>query len=441
MKMQTKVKSLISILIVGAALVITFLPSLPMNLGLDLQGGSQIILEAKSTGSAKADNDAVMGVLEVIRNRIDSLGVSEPLIQRKGSQQIIVQLPGVKNPEQAIKVIGDTALLEFVEAEWAPENMESLTEDKVKLLLGDTGELQSLINKDPISGKILSERPIILKKVVLSGSDLKAASPGTNQYGEPVVNIKFSKEGAEKFYEVTKRNIGKPLAITLDKRVISAPNINEAIAGGEAQISGHFSIEEMKTLTIQLKAGSLPTPVEMVSNKIIGPTLGKDSISKSKIAGIIGLGLVIIFMTAVYKIPGIIASGALIAYTFICFASLKLFGATLTLPGIAGFILTIGMAVDANVIIFERIKEEVARGDSEKKAIQNGFSRAFTAILDSNVTTLISSVVLFLLGSGTIKGFAVTLSLGVIVSMFSAIFLTRLLLDLLSSKQLFKVKK
>ncbi len=441
MKMQPKIKSLISIVIVVGAVVISFLPSIPMNLGLDLQGGSQIILEAKNTATTKADNDAVMGVLEVIRNRIDSLGVTEPLIQRKGSHQIVVQLPGIKNPEQAIKLIGDTALLEFVEAEWAPQNMERLSPEKIEILLGDEGELQTLATKDPVTDKVTSERPIILKKVVLTGRDLKSATPGTNQYGEPVVNIQFNKEGAEKFYEVTKRNIGKPLAITLDRRVISAPNISEPIPGGQAQISGHFSIDEMKTLTIQLKAGSLPIPVEMISNKIIGPTLGKDSINKSKIAGIIGLSLVIIFMIMVYKIPGVIASGALVAYAFICFAALKLFGATLTLPGIAGFILTIGMAVDANVIIFERIKEEVAKGDSEKKAIQNGFTRAFTAILDSNVTTLISSVVLFFIGSGSIKGFAVTLSLGVIVSMFSAIFLTRLLLDAFGSKQLFKVKK
>ncbi len=441
MKTQLQLKALISTIVIIGAIIISLLPSIPINLGLDLQGGTQIILEAKETPTIKADNDAVMGVLEVIRHRIDSLGVTEPLIQRKGSHQIVIQLPGIKNPEQALKVIGDTALLEFIEAEWAPQNMETLSPDKVKLLIGDTGELQSLITKDPVTGKVTSERPIILKKVVLTGRDLKNATPGTNQYAEPIVNIQFNQEGADKFYEVTKRNIGKPLAIVLDHRIISAPNISEAIPGGQAQISGHFSIEEMKTLTIQLKAGSLPIPVEMISNKVIGPTLGKDSITKSKVAGIIGITLVILFMITMYRIPGLIASGALFAYVFICFASLKLCGATLTLPGIAGFILTIGMAVDANILIFERIKEEIQKGDTEKKAIQIGFKKAFTAILDSNIATLITSAVLFFLGTGTIKGFAVTLSLGVIASMFSAIFLTRLLLDTLGSTTIFRVKK
>jgi len=434
-------KLILSLLIVIGASIITFSPSIPINLGLDLQGGIQVILEAKDTPTIKANNDAVMGVLEVIRNRIDSIGVTEPIIQRKGNTQIVIQLPGIKNPEQAFKIIGDTALLEFVEAEWAPQNMTQLSEEKLKLLLGNTGELKTLTAKNPATGEITSQRPIILKKTVLSGRDLKTASPGTNQYGEPIVNIEFTKEGAEKFFEVTQRNTGKPLAIVLDGTIISAPNINEAIPGGQAQISGHFSIQEMKTLIIQLKAGALPIPVEIVSNKIVGPTLGKDSITKSTKAGIIGFSLLILFMVVIYRIPGVIASLSLVAYCIICFALLKLFNATLTLPGIAGFILTVGMAVDANVIIFERIKEEMKNGSPEQKAIKNGFSRAFTAILDSNITTLISASILFWMGTGTIKGFAVTLSIGVIVSMFSAIYLTRSMVSLADSISIFKVKK
>lgn len=422
----TKIRMTVVLLVLVGAVVAYF--KLPLNLGLDLQGGSQLILEAKETPEIKVTNDAILGAMEVIRNRIDGLGISEPIIQRKGMNQIIVELPGIHDPQHAIRMIGQTALLEFVEAEWAPENIENLSPEKLELLAGKEAHIDKILHYDE-KGRVINETPIILKKTAITGADLKMASPGTDQYGKPVVNIEFSKEGAKKFYEVTSRSVGKPLAILLDGKVISAPKVNEGIPSGRAQISGSFSIQEMRDLVIKLKAGALPIPIEVVYNKTVGPTLGKDSIDKSKIAGIVGFILVFGFMVFIYHIPGFIAGLALCFYVLIVLTCFKLFGATLTLPGIAGFILTIGMAVDANVIIFERIKDERQWGKSMLPALEAGFGRAFITILDSNITTLIGAVLLFWLGSGPIKGFAVMLTIGVLISMFTAIFVTRLLLE------------
>ena len=414
-----------------AALYIAF--TMPIVKGLDLQGGMQLILEAQDTETVKADQEAVLGVIEVIRNRIDSLGLTEPVIAMKGHNQITVELPGIKNPQRAISLIGETALLEFIEAEWAPGNIDALTPENLEILAGKDAKLSQLIEKDS-TGAIVKQTPIILKKTVLTGKDLQTALPGTSQYGDPVVNIEFNAEGAKKFFDTTARSVGKPIAILLDGTIISAPNVNEPISGGRAQISGSFSVTEMKDLVIKLKAGALPVPVEIISNKIVGPTLGQDSVEKSKIACLIGLVFVCLYMIAFYRIPGVIASFTLITYLLLVFALLKLFQATLTLPGIAGLILTMGMAVDANVIIFERVKEERSKHDSLKAAIHAGFSNAFRAILDANITTLIAAIVLFYLGTGTIKGFAITLSIGILVSMYTAIVITKLLLLLIASK-------
>ncbi|MGE4169610.1 MAG: protein translocase subunit SecD [Candidatus Margulisiibacteriota bacterium] len=403
----------------------------PLNLGLDLQGGTQLIFEAEDTPKVSVDHDAILGVLSVIRNRIDALGVTEPTIRAKGQRQIEVELPGVKDPDRAISIIGQTALMEFVQAEWAPGDVSSLTPEKLALLAGENARLDKVIERNE-KGQVISEKPIILKETALTGADLKSATPGTNQYGEPIVNIEFTTEGAKKFRDVTTGWVGKPLAIVLDGHIISAPNINEPIAGGRAQISGHFSVQEMRDLVIKLKAGALPVPVKVLSNKVVGPTLGKDSIDKSIRAGIAAFVVVAIFMVLFYQLPGVVAAIALVAYVLITLACLKLLHATLTLPGIAGFILTIGMAVDADVIIFERIKEEKQTGVPMLTAIENGFNRAFITILDSNISTLIAAAVLFWLGSGTVKGFAVTLSIGVIVSMFTAITLTKLMLEMIA---------
>jgi len=407
-----------------------------INLGLDLQGGMHLILQAKSPNDQPLTRESVLGSIEVIRNRIDSLGLTEPSIRIKGKDQISIELPGIKNPEEAKEMIGDTALLEFALAEWAPPGIENLTRENQEILIGKNGKLAFLDDTDSQNQPI--RRPIILKEIALTGGDLNQASPGTDQFGKPIVNLDFNQEGSNKFYQATARSINKPLAILLDKRIISAPNVNEAISGGKAQISGSFTPTEVSNLVIKLNAGALPVPVEIISEKQIGPTLGRDSIEKSKLAFLIGMLLVALYMIFIYRGPGLLASISLITYIILAFSFFQLVGATLTLPGIAGFILTIGMAVDANVILFERIKEELNDKLSLKASILNGFKHAYVTILDANITTLIAALVLFWLGTGTIKGFAITLSIGIIVSMFSAITITQALLLFISPLSKFK---
>jgi preprotein translocase subunit SecD len=412
-------------LIVGSLVVLV---NLPLTLGLDLQGGTRLVLEAYDTAAIKVSDDSVAGVVAVIRNRIDALGVTEPTIQRKGRNQVIVELPGIKDPDRAIKVIGDTAQLEFVEAEWSPGDEKVLTDKKIKEFYGKDARLDKV--KEYRGNEVVSERPIILKSIALTGTDLKGAWPGIDGYGNPVVDIEFNSKGAGLFANVTSRNVGKPLAILLDNKIISAPNVREPISGGRAQISGNFSIEEVQDLIVKLKAGALPIPVRIIENRIIGPTLGKDSIDKSKFAGMVGIAFIIFFMIAYYRYPGFIANIALVIYCLLTVATLALLRTTLTLPGIAGFLLSIGMAVDANVIIFERLKEELQLGKTVTLAIETSFKRAFSAILDSNITTLIAAATLFYLGTGSIKGFAVTLSVGIIASMFTSLTITHMMLNM-----------
>jgi preprotein translocase subunit SecD len=420
--------TLVLFIIISALAILT---KIPMQLGLDLQGGMYLTLEAQDTKDIKIDQDSILGAISVIQNRIDSLGLTEPIIRQKGLRQITVELPGIKDPQRAINLIGETALLEFVTAEWAPGSVEQLSPEKIEILAGKDARLGSVTNRDK-HGEVVSETPVFLKKTVLTGSDLSNVAPATNQYGSPVVNIEFKPKATKVFRQVTQEHIGKPLAILLDGKVISAPNIRVAIMDGKAIIEGGFSITEMKDLVIKLKAGSLPIPVEIISNKVVGPTLGKDSIEKSKKAFMIGIALICFFMLLTYRIPGIVAGIALMSYVLVTLATFKLLGATLTLPGIAGLILSIGMAVDANIIIFERIKEERKAGMNLISSVNNGFNRAFVTILDANLTTLSAALVLFWLGTGTIKGFAVSLSLGILTSMFSALVVTKLLLLLTS---------
>ncbi|MEE8638399.1 MAG: protein translocase subunit SecD, partial [Candidatus Margulisiibacteriota bacterium] len=252
---------------------------LPITLGLDLQGGTRLVLQGQPTEKVPLSDDAMAGAVAVIRNRIDSLGVTEPIIQRKGRDQIVVELPGVKDPERAISIIGDTANLEFVEAEWAPADETKLTPEKVREFYGAEAYLDKI--KIIRNNEVVGERPIVLKKVVLTGGLLKGAWPGVDEYGNPVVDIEFNPEGAKLFAEVTARSVGKPIAILLDKKIISAPNVREPIPSGKAQISGDFTIEEVQDMVIKLKAGALPIPVKPIETRIVGPTLGKDSIDKS----------------------------------------------------------------------------------------------------------------------------------------------------------------
>jgi preprotein translocase subunit SecD len=428
--MQRNLNQLRLLALLGVAgLAVYIIIQLPINLGLDLQGGTRLVLEGQETDKIKVSDDAMSGVVAVIRNRIDSLGVTEPNIQRKGKDQVIVELPGIKDPERAIKIIGDTALLEFVEAEWSPGDSRTISTDKLKEFYGPEARLDTV--KEMKGGQVESERPIILKKTVLTGADLKGAYPGLDQYGNPVVDIEFNGQGAQLFADVTGRSVNKPIAIILDRKIISAPNVREPIPSGKAQISGNFSAEEVQDLVIKLKAGSLPIPVKLVETRIVGPSLGKDSIDRSKIAGVLGFVIIVAFMVLYYRLPGFLADIALLIYVPLTLAGLCLFRSTLTLPGIAGFLLSIGMAVDANVIIFERLKEELRLGKTIKASFDAAFQRAFAAILDSNVTTIIGAVTLFLVGTGTIKGFAVTLTIGILVSMFTALTLTHMMMNML----------
>jgi preprotein translocase subunit SecD len=424
---------MLKIKLIGIVLLTVFcgfvIYKVPINKGLDLQGGMQLTLEAKDTKLVKADADAIKGIMAVIRSRIDKLGLTEPIINRKGVRQIVVELPGVKDSNHAVQLIGDTALLEFVEAEWALPDAATLSSENIEILAGKNAKLSYIFAKDS-NGQIIKKTPIFLKSCVLTGADLKSASPGTDQYGKPVVHIEFTNEGSKKFREITARNVGKPLAIVLDGIIISAPNINEPITGGSAQISGEFSVEEIRDLVIKLKAGSLPVPVKIVSNKVIGPTLGQDSVEKSKIAAVVGFVLVCAYMIFWYRLPGIMSCLGLISYILICLTVFKLCNATLTLPGIAGLILTMGIAVDANVIIFEWVREEKERGKTLKEAITFGFKEGLRTILDANVTALMAALVLFFLGNGPIRGFAMTLGIGIVVSMFTGLFITRVLIDI-----------
>jgi preprotein translocase subunit SecD len=423
--MSQRLRILLSLGVLVASLVIIVVR--PLNLGLDLRGGVRIVLEAQDTDAVKVDADAINGVLAIIRDRVDSLGVAEPVISTKGLRQIVVELPGLSDPERALRMVGETAQLSFVEAEWAPITDTPLTPEQIALLGGPEATLTMYTQRDA-AGRVISEKPIFLKKVAITGADLKSAYSGSDQYSRPIVNIEFTPEGTRKFHDVTARSVGKPLAILLDGKVISAPQVNEAISGGRAQISGQFSNQEVRDLVIQLKAGALPVPVKIISNQVVGPTLGKDSIAKSRVAGVIGFVLVCTFMILVYRIPGIIASVSLLLYLLVFYAVLKLIGATLTLPGIAGLILTMGIVVDSNILIFERIKEEHKSGIGYLAAVQSGFQRALATVLDANVTTLFATVVLFILGTGPIRGFAVTLTLGILVSMFTAVFLSQWML-------------
>jgi len=387
----------------------------------------RLVLEAQDTTSVKVDDNAMLGVIAVVRNRVDGLGVSEPIIARKGTRQVVVELPGITDPQRAIKLIGETALMEFVEAEWLPGVAGTISTEDLKVLGGEGSRLEMHIIKDNM-GNIVREIPIILKKTVMSGNELKWAGPGVDEYGKPLVNIEFTPEGAKKFADVTRRNVGKPLAILLDGTIISAPNINGPIPGGKAQISGSFSLEEVQDLVVKLKAGSLPVPISIVEQKEVGPTLGKDSINKSIKAGIIGYIFVSIFMILFYRYLGFVAIVSLLIYILLDLAAFSILHVVLTLPGIAGIVLSIGIAVDANVLIFERFKEERSTGKTVMNALEMGFKRAMITIMDSNITTLITAFVLFWLGTGSIKGFAVTLSTGIVVSMFTALVLTRFFL-------------
>ena len=414
-----------------------------LRLGLDLQGGSQLTLQAQPTPEVPEIDERDLEALQrVIENRVNGLGVSEAVVQTAGEDRLIVQLPGVSDPEQAERVLGGTAQLEFRPQRAGTEGQlqieqqvlqEHIFERDRALAAGnqeEAAQVQAAIDKSQEAIANLFE-PTELTGDKLT--DALARPVGAGNSWE--VTIEFNREGADLFADLTRRvaGTGRSLGIFLDQELISAPSVDAqyaevGIAGGQAVISGRFDAEAARDLEIQLRGGALPVPVEVVENRTVGATLGRDSIRRSLLAGIGGLVLVLLFMAIYYRLPGIIANLALLIYSLLTFAAFILLGVTLTLPGIAGFILSIGMAVDANVLIFERTREELRAGKSLYRSIESGFYRAFSSILDSNVTTLIACLVLFLLGTGLVRGFALTLGIGVVISMFTALTWSRTLL-------------
>jgi preprotein translocase subunit SecD len=364
--------------------------------------------------------------LETIRNRIDEFGVSEPDIRIQGENRILLQLPGIKDPERAKGLIGKTAQLTF---QLVDDDADMAAAMNGSVPAGDEILYQEKL--DTASGSTTKIPFLIQKRVLLDGSLLTNARVEFDQYQQPQVGIEFDRQGAKIFDRITGENIHKRLAIILDKTVYSAPVIQDRIAGGKAVITGNFTLNEAKDLAIALRAGSLPAPVTIIEERTVGPTLGADSIRMGIFSAIVGGLLVALFMAAYYKKAGLIADLALIVNIILIGGGLAAFQATLTLPGIAGIILTIGMAVDANVLIFERIREELRTGKTGLASIHAGFEKASLTILDANVTTLIAAAVLYQFGTGPIKGFAVTLSLGIIASLFTALVLSKLIFDIL----------
>jgi SecD/SecF fusion protein len=420
--------------------------------------GLQVEIAFSEKKIADIREDSVSKGLEIIRNRIDPSGLKEPIIVRQGKDEIVVQLPGEKDPQNALKRIEKVGLLEFklvdTETRIDLSNLieEAIRDGRLKSDYTHT-ELNNVLKdqippgrkiylekeSDPENGRIFLKPILLFNDSLMSGAEIKNASVefgGT--FNEPHISIEFKSQGARRFDEITKENIGRRLAIILDETVQSSPVIRERISGGKAQITGSFSIEEAKLLADILRYGALPAPMKVVQNVTVGPTLGQDSIRKGFISGLIGTILVVLFMMYYYRFSGLIANFALLLNLLFMLAALSIFRATLTLPGIAGIILSVGMAVDSNILIFERMREEFAQGKPVKSGVDGGYDKAFWTIIDSHVTTLITAFALFLFGSGPIKGFAVTLSIGVIFNLFTALFCTRVVYDYLSLKRRLK---
>lgn len=411
-----------------------------LKLGLDLKGGTHLLLEVDSSklDEKVSIKDAIDRAVEVMRNRIDQFGVSEPLITKQGDKWIVIQLPGIKDPARAKELIGKTALLEFC----LVNNDTALADITTKMrernlspqeAMADP-EIAKLIPADNFIAESKDEnRYYILQKASLTGAYLVNAKVelATGGFGYPHVSLEFNSDGGKLFADITGANIDRNLAIVLDGIVQSAPVIRSRIPDGRAIIEGNFTADDSKLLATVLRAGALPAPVKIIEERTVGPSLGDDSIKKGFTAAAIGVLFVVLFMLIYYGFSGLIADIALLLNFFILAGIMSYFQFTLTLPGIAGIALTLAMAVDANVLILERIREELAIGKTARVAVDAGYQKAFSAILDSNLTTLIAAVFLFQFGTGPVKGFAVTLTLGLCISMFTAIVVTKLIYDFL----------
>ncbi|MCL0100470.1 protein translocase subunit SecD [Peptococcaceae bacterium] len=408
-----KIVQLIKLIVLGIVIVFAVVlaikpvfpkedvPWLPLidniKLGLDLQGGVHVVLEAQDTDELKVNQEKMEALVAVIERRVNAFGAAEPVVQQQGERRVIVEIAGIDSPEKAVQSIIKTAYLEFI----SPR--------------GD---------------------------VILTGADLKNAVAQRDPTTDEIqVALKFTDEGTEKFAEATTRYLYQQIAIVLDGELLQNPVVREPILDGRAVITGYGALEEAHEIAVLLRSGALPLKVEVMQKNVVGPSLGKDSLNRSITAGIIGIALILAFMITYYRVPGLIANIALVFYSVLILAMFSFFNVTLTLSGIAGFILSLGIAVDSNIIIFERIKEELKRGKPLRPAVRSGFKRAFRAILDANVTTLIAAGVLFYFGTGVIKGFGLTLMIGILVSMFTAITLTRLMLQLVVDSRIVKNPK
>ncbi|MDP7552282.1 MAG: protein translocase subunit SecD [Nitrospinaceae bacterium] len=381
--------------------------------------------------SKRIAQNAVSQGLETIRNRVDQFGVSEPTIQVQGERRILVQLPGIKDANRAINLIGKTAQLEF---KLLDESISPETALSGSVPEGD--EILYKRDKNKETGEVSRVPYLVKKRTVLTGETLSSAEVRyDSEFNEPYVALTFNSVGAMIFQELTRENVKKRLAIVLDDSIYSAPVIQEEIPGGRAQITGQFSTEEARDLAIVLRAGALPAPVVILENRTVGPSLGKDSIEQGVRSILLGLILVLVFIVIYYKLSGIVAVVALLLNLVLLLGALAYFGAALTLPGIAGILLTVGMAIDANVLVFERIREEIRLGKTVRAAIDAGYAKALSTIVDANITTFIAAVVLFQFGTGPIKGFAITLCIGIAASMFTAVFVSRVIFDSTMSRK------
>ncbi len=390
------------------------------------EGTWRVVLVADTRQVEEIKKNAVDQALEIIRNRIDQFGVTGPEIVRQGADQILVQLPGIKDPERAISLIGKTALLEFKLVDEEGNLDEAL---KGQVPQGDVLLYERSVDSE--TGAVRKIPFLLKERTLITGEYIRDARVGIDpRFGGSYVTLQFTDLGAKLFEQITSANVRKRLAIILDNNVLSAPVIQERIAGGNAQITGRFSTNEASDLAIALRSGALPAPVSIIEQRTVGPSLGQDSIRQGVTSVLISAALVVLFMVVYYKFSGVIADIALVLNIILTLAALALFRATLTLPGIAGLVLSVGMAVDANILIHERIKEELRAGKTTRAAIDQGYDRAFSAIIDSNLTTLISGIILYYFGSGPVKGFAVTLCIGILANIFTAVYVTRVVFDL-----------
>ncbi|RMH06069.1 MAG: protein translocase subunit SecD [Nitrospirae bacterium] len=409
--------------------------------------GNALVYELRETEADRIKNSAINQALETIRNRVDQFGVAEPLIQRQGRTQIVVQLPGVQNPQRAKDLIKETALLEF---KLLDESSDVVRELPARVEKGQEEELRKKFqDRLPEGTEILFEHVpgkqglpsysipyLVRRQAVLTGDVLQDARVSIGDFNEPLVLVTFDSKGAKEFERITAENIGKRMAIVLDGVIYSAPVIQDRITGGRAQITGAFTTEEANDLAIVLRAGALPAPMKTLQDLTVGPSLGRDSIEKGLRTTLIAGALVLVFMVVYYRVSGVIADAALILNLLCLLGALSGLNATLTLPGIAGIVLTIGMGVDSNVLIFERIREELRQGRPVRLAVDAGYDKALLTIVDSHVTTLITGLALFLFGTGPIKGFAVTLCLGIAINLFTALIGTKVVFDLINRRKL-----